>query len=427
MVLEGDFNYSLFKTAQCGQKLCAAYSCRASDLLKSTHCPGQGESFNTSPSIGFTVPRQSSPRLKTPSQNRLKRNNTVDRPQPMRSSRRPLPLEPNNCFRQRIKSSPADMTLPPDFNFNTRSSSNHSPPLSNDGNDYQRLRNFSLTPKGVINRGDSFRSKSRSIHSVSSVSSLPSRNSTALPTTPVIPPAWLPSTGDSEVPHVFVTESVRHRVLVIGCPEVGKSSLTSQFTTSEYICAYETSLAEENEKSVTIVLNGQESELVFVEHSFVDNMILLTICNFDAYIVVYSVINKRSFQQTKHLLQQIVKYPSNDKKAVILVGNKADLVRLRVVTTDDGRTMATSYGCKFIETSVGINHHVDELLVGLLSQIRLKLQHEETVKKKRQSITLERNKSRSSQLVGGKAKCFIKKILGRSSASWKSCDNLHVL
>jgi hypothetical protein len=39
--------------------------------------------------------------------------------------------------------------------------------------------------------------------------------------------------------------------------------------------------------------------------------------------------------------------------------------------------MATSYDCKFIETSVGINHNVDELLVGILTQIRLKLENPE--------------------------------------------------
>lgn len=43
----------------------------------------------------------------------------------------------------------------------------------------------------------------------------------------------------------------------------------------------------------------------------------------------------------------------------------------------EGKAMATSYDCKFIETSVGINHNVDELLVGLLTQIRLKLENPE--------------------------------------------------
>lgn len=34
--------------------------------------------------------------------------------------------------------------------------------------------------------------------------------------------------------------------------------------------------------------------------------------------------------------------------------------------------MSKQYNCKYIETSAALNHHVDELLVGLLSQIRLK-------------------------------------------------------
>ncbi len=34
--------------------------------------------------------------------------------------------------------------------------------------------------------------------------------------------------------------------------------------------------------------------------------------------------------------------------------------------------MAISFGAKFIETSVGLQHNVDELLVGVLKQIRLR-------------------------------------------------------
>jgi hypothetical protein len=38
----------------------------------------------------------------------------------------------------------------------------------------------------------------------------------------------------------------------------------------------------------------------------------------------------------------------------------------------DGKCLACTYRSKFVEVSVGINHNVDELLVGILSQIRLK-------------------------------------------------------
>lgn len=41
----------------------------------------------------------------------------------------------------------------------------------------------------------------------------------------------------------------------------------------------------------------------------------------------------------------------------------------------DGRCLACTFRAKFIEVSVGINHNVDELLAGTLTQIRLKKEH----------------------------------------------------
>lgn len=38
----------------------------------------------------------------------------------------------------------------------------------------------------------------------------------------------------------------------------------------------------------------------------------------------------------------------------------------------DGKCLACTYRAKYIEVSVGINHNVDELLAGTLTQIRLK-------------------------------------------------------
>lgn len=39
-----------------------------------------------------------------------------------------------------------------------------------------------------------------------------------------------------------------------------------------------------------------------------------------------------------------------------------------------GKSLATSFDCKYIETSSGMQHNVDELLVGILKQIRLRIQ-----------------------------------------------------
>lgn len=53
-----------------------------------------------------------------------------------------------------------------------------------------------------------------------------------------------------------------------------------------------------------------------------------------AYIVVYSVVDRSSLQIAEETLQSLWKTDSIASKAVILVGNKTDLVRSRTVTTE---------------------------------------------------------------------------------------------
>lgn len=43
-----------------------------------------------------------------------------------------------------------------------------------------------------------------------------------------------------------------------------------------------------------------------------------------------------------------------------------------LISFSDSKCLACTYRAKFIEVSVGINHNVDELLAGILTQIRLK-------------------------------------------------------
>lgn len=96
--------------------------------------------------------------------------------------------------------------------------------------------------------------------------------------------------------------------------------------------------------------------------------------------------------------------------------------------------MARSYDCKFIETSVGINHNVDELLVGILTQIRLKIQ--QAMKPRRNKSPLgscmgkdneSPKKWRNSRLSASlKVKGLLGRVWARDSKS-KSCENLHVL
>lgn len=101
--------------------------------------------------------------------------------------------------------------------------------------------------------------------------------------------------------------------------------------------------------------------------------------------------------------------------------------------------MATRYDCKFIETSVIINYNVDELLVGILTQIRLKLDQPPEYGATRSFSMRKRSKSplancgptfkkyRGSRTSASlRVKGLLSKVWARDSKS-KSCENLHVL
>ena len=79
------------------------------------------------------------------------------------------------------------------------------------------------------------------------------------------------------------------------------------------------------------------------------------------------------------------------------------------------------HDCKFIETSSGIQHNVDELLVGVLKQIRLR----EDLDKKRRKKKLLGGSSRTS-LSLSVARDILQKMCLQDNRS-KSCENLLVL
>ncbi|KAH8389203.1 hypothetical protein KR200_000342, partial [Drosophila serrata] len=247
--------------------------------------------------------------------------------------------------------------------------------------EYYRLRHFSITGKGVVNRGDSLKSRrSRSNNSVASSNSstehLTAQQQLSAPTS-VSARTSLASSRESSTSN---PGNGPYRVLMLGGPAVGKSSLVSQFMTSEYLHAYDTSIDDESgEKAVSVLLSGEESELIFIDHGYTEMTPDECLTNYDphGYCVIYSAADRSSFSVAEQVLQVLWTNQNIAQKAVILVSNKADLARSRLVTSEEGKAMATAYDCKFIETSVGINHNVDELLVGLLSQIRLKLENPE--------------------------------------------------
>ncbi|XP_076672820.1 uncharacterized protein LOC143371490 [Andrena cerasifolii] len=296
------------------------------------------------------------------------------------------------------------------------------------GDDLYRLRAFSITPKGVVNRGDSIISRrSRSNTSVNS-----SRNSNVSGERSPFEGSCCSGQGVAadSTESDEIEEVPKYRVVLLGDSGVGKTALVSQFMTSEYMNTYDASLDDEfGEKTVSILLDGEESEMVFIDHPHVEMSVENSLSTYEphACIVVYSIVSRTSFQVAEEILNYLWREHYTQERSVIVVGNKSDLARSRTISANEGKQLATSRECKFIETSSGIQHNVDELLVGVLKQIRLRETRDKKLKRQgsKGKILSKLHGSKTALSLNLAREIFNKMCLNDSKS--KSCENLHVL
>lgn len=71
----------------------------------------------------------------------------------------------------------------------------------------------------------------------------------------------------------------------------------------------------------------------------------------DAVVLVYSVTDRRSFDLIDQLHQQVVRAGGANMPPVILLANKADLLHLRQVDSQQGPLLVGTLGCSFYEVS----------------------------------------------------------------------------
>ena len=95
--------------------------------------------------------------------------------------------------------------------------------------------------------------------------------------------------------------------------------------------------------------------------------------------------------------------------------------------------MAIRFGVKYIETSPGINHNVDELLVGMLAQIQLRQQVNKAYTSHvtvshRSLLQAAADEAQGKFNMGTKVKGFLDRVMNMHQGNkTKSCGNLHVL
>uniref|UniRef100_A0A670ZTW8 GTP-binding protein n=1 Tax=Pseudonaja textilis TaxID=8673 RepID=A0A670ZTW8_PSETE len=237
---------------------------------------------------------------------------------------------------------------------------------------------------------------------------------------------WASDSSDSVISSGSDSEGGLYKVMLLGEHGVGKTSLARIFGGVE-----DSPDADEagNTYDRSIIVDGEEASLVVFdiweqdESQWLQNHCMKM---GDAYIIVYSVTDKVSFEKASELRIQLRRARQTEDIPIILVGNKSDLVRSREVSVDEGRACAVVFDCKFIETSAALHHNVKDLFEGIVRQIRLRKDSKEDNARR-----MANTKRRES--ISKKAKRFLGKMVAKNNkkmafkAKSKSCHDLSVL
>lgn len=171
------------------------------------------------------------------------------------------------------------------------------------------------------------------------------------------------------------------RVVALGEAGVGKSTLVQQFLSSvdNEWPDYDNASPEVTDQTYCKSLMVDEDK---VNLEIVDTPAYGTeafeeredqyLSDGDAFLLVYSVTNRRSFKKANELRFKLQRSKESETVPIILVGNKTDLERSREVSFAEGKHFAALFDCKLIETSATLGLNIDELFHGVVRQVRLR-------------------------------------------------------
>ncbi|XP_021368005.1 GTP-binding protein ypt3-like [Mizuhopecten yessoensis] len=291
----------------------------------------------------------------------------------------------------------------------------------------QRVRSFKISSKGIVNRGDSFRRSSLS----NSQNSLAKSDSTKRTKSPLCKAA----PKQEKVVDLLAPDQDVYQVSIVGAMGVGKTAIKHQFVTSEYMGNLDTfSVQSGEETAVPVILDDEESIVLFTDYDDAEDCDVMS--NKDAIVLVFSVTERDSYNFAVDCLLDL-RQTLNSNQVIILVANKTDIVRGREVSSEEAKTMSEQYRCKYVETSASLNHQIDELLVGVLKQIRL---HRKAKRKQKKQDTSAASASGATANVPTQAsenlkpeekqsesviRRFFKGLFGRFSRKKDNVDNLY--
>jgi len=160
------------------------------------------------------------------------------------------------------------------------------------------------------------------------------------------------------------------RIVILGSPDVGKSSLVQQFVENRFSGAYHPSL--DNTFTKTITYNGTDYSCELIDtagqHEF-SQLNWHHVLGTHGFVLVYSIASAPSFDMVQIIYDKILNFSGLQKIPAVIVGSKADLDSSRKVDSLDGERSARLNNAEWLETSALRNENVAQVFQLCLAEI----------------------------------------------------------
>eukprot|EP00012_Vannella_robusta_P009849 CAMPEP_0206193980 /NCGR_PEP_ID=MMETSP0166-20121206/6912_1 /ASSEMBLY_ACC=CAM_ASM_000260 /TAXON_ID=95228 /ORGANISM="Vannella robusta, Strain DIVA3 518/3/11/1/6" /LENGTH=187 /DNA_ID=CAMNT_0053610841 /DNA_START=47 /DNA_END=610 /DNA_ORIENTATION=+ len=162
-----------------------------------------------------------------------------------------------------------------------------------------------------------------------------------------------------------------YKIVVLGSGGVGKSAITVQFVQGIFVEKYDPTIEDSYRKPVEVDNNQYMLEILDTAGTEqFTAMRDLYMKNGQGFVLVYSIIAQSTFNDLPDLREQILRVKDCDNVPMVLVGNKSDLIDQRVITNEQGESLARKFGgCTFLEASAKTKSNVDQIFHDLIRQI----------------------------------------------------------
>ncbi|KAH3903088.1 probable Ras-related protein SEC4 [Saccharomycodes ludwigii] len=192
------------------------------------------------------------------------------------------------------------------------------------------------------------------------------------------------------------------KILLIGDSGVGKSCLLIRFVDDKFNPSFITTIGIDF-KIKTIDINGKKIKLQLWDTAGQERFRTITTAYYRGamgIILVYDVGDERTFTNIRECWYNTVTANASSDCQLMLVANKCDDDVERVVTTEQGETLAKELGMPFIEASAKNNKNVDEIFFRIAKLIQEKIDSDKVVNENSTStegVNINSNSTQSSK------------------------------